>query len=459
MGISLVLCVAAASSAWIPSEPVGVFGAPGNGAAPATGWNCAAELTEQNLVISPEFYPAHFGKYDFSTTATFSMKAVIRPLMAAPGTTYSMISKSERCNTNFSGGDLAGEDWALELRSVQVATDVFFCPVLRVTGTSGSIEFFSSTLIPSDQWSTIQFSFDNRTDPPIVLLGANGQVSNVAAGLPPGSMPVRTAPISSRRRIWIGSNPAHPTSVSTAFQGEIYEIPIWNRARTMQEMSPCDGRTNPPTQDAALIGYYRFGSPFELGGRVVSVDAFLPTAAHAVLGTHGIDNRTFPGRTLVQNLPILRTAALESPIRPGLNEFVFSVDAGTAFTGQYQWYRFIVPTQTWVPLTDGLLEFGSSVEGANQRQLRVTMRHMQDAIRVRARAYYEGCNDSRAKTTSSVEAACEGDFNRDGVLNILDVLDLVAALGHEEPQADINHDSAFDLFDYLDLLEAIIRGC
>lgn len=64
---------------------------------------------------------------------------------------------------------------------------------------------------------------------------------------------------------------------------------------------------------------------------------------------------------------------------------------------------------------------------ANQRQLRVTMRHMQDAIRVRARVYYEGCNDSRAKTTSFVEASCEGDFNGDGVLNILDVLDLVAA--------------------------------
>lgn len=142
-----------------------------------------------------------------------------------------------------------------------------------------------------------------------------------------------------------------------------------------------------------------------------------------------------------------------------MNEFIFSVDAGSAFTGQYQWYRFIVPTQTWVPLTDGLLEFGSSVEGANQRQLRVTMRHMQDAIRVRARAYYEGCNDSRAKTTTSVEAACEGDFNRDGVLNMLDVLDLVAALGQEDPRADINHDSAFDLFDYLDLLDAIVRGC
>lgn len=305
MGIPLLLSVAAASSiAWIPPEPVAVFGPPRNGASPATGWNCSAELSEQNLVISPEFYPTHFGKYDFSATAMFSMKAVIRPSMASAGTTYSIIAKSERCNTIFSAGDLAGEDWALEIRSVQVATDVFFCPVLRVTGSSGSIEFVSATLIPADQWSTIQFSFDNRTDPPIVLLGANGQVSNVAAGLSSGAMPVRTAPISSRRRIWIGSNPAHPTSASTAFQGEIAEIPMWNRARSTQDMSLCDSRTNPPNSDPALIGYYRLGSPFELGGRLVSVDAFLPTAAHAALGTTGIDNRTFPGRMFVQNLPI-----------------------------------------------------------------------------------------------------------------------------------------------------------
>lgn len=140
-----------------------------------------------------------------------------------------------------------------------------------------------------------------------------------------------------------------------------------------------------------------------------------------------------------------------------MNEFVFEVDAGNSFSGQCQWYRFV--DQTWVPLTDGTLEFGSSVEGSTERQLHVTMRHMQDAIRIRARVFYEGCNDSRAKTTSFVETACDGDFNRDGVLNMLDVLDLVSALGHEEPEADINHDSAFDLFDYLDLLEAIIRGC
>ena len=54
---------------------------------------------------------------------------------------------------------------------------------------------------------------------------------------------------------------------------------------------------------------------------------------------------------------------------------------------------------------------------------------------------------------------CPSDFNSDGVGDMFDYLDFVAAFSNSEPVADFNADTVVDLFDYLDFVEVFATGC
>ncbi len=54
---------------------------------------------------------------------------------------------------------------------------------------------------------------------------------------------------------------------------------------------------------------------------------------------------------------------------------------------------------------------------------------------------------------------CPSDFNDDGVVDLFDYLDFVAAFAAEDPGADFNADTVIDFFDYLDFVAAFSSGC
>ncbi|MBU6412407.1 MAG: hypothetical protein KGS45_02950 [Planctomycetes bacterium] len=54
---------------------------------------------------------------------------------------------------------------------------------------------------------------------------------------------------------------------------------------------------------------------------------------------------------------------------------------------------------------------------------------------------------------------CPADFNSDGVTDLFDYLDFVAALANQDPTGDYNADTVVDFFDYLDFVADFSQGC
>lgn len=54
---------------------------------------------------------------------------------------------------------------------------------------------------------------------------------------------------------------------------------------------------------------------------------------------------------------------------------------------------------------------------------------------------------------------CLGDFNEDGVVDILDVLDFLDAYGSDEASSDMDEDGVIDILDYLSFLDWYGTGC
>lgn len=61
--------------------------------------------------------------------------------------------------------------------------------------------------------------------------------------------------------------------------------------------------------------------------------------------------------------------------------------------------------------------------------------------------------------THFVGFRCAADFNDDGVVDLFDYLDFVAAFASEDPIADFNVDGVIDFFDYLDFVAVFASGC
>jgi hypothetical protein len=57
------------------------------------------------------------------------------------------------------------------------------------------------------------------------------------------------------------------------------------------------------------------------------------------------------------------------------------------------------------------------------------------------------------------DAACYGDFNSDGVLDLFDFLAFVNAFSLGDPGADCGNSCAFGLFDFLCFTNAFNKGC
>jgi hypothetical protein len=54
---------------------------------------------------------------------------------------------------------------------------------------------------------------------------------------------------------------------------------------------------------------------------------------------------------------------------------------------------------------------------------------------------------------------CDGDYNRDGTIDLFDYLDFVAAFDAGTTEADVNSDGAVDFFDYLDFVNTFNDNC
>ncbi len=57
------------------------------------------------------------------------------------------------------------------------------------------------------------------------------------------------------------------------------------------------------------------------------------------------------------------------------------------------------------------------------------------------------------------DAACDADFNGDGVVDFFDYLDFVQAFAANASEADFNADGVIDFFDYLDFVQVFAAGC
>ncbi len=62
-------------------------------------------------------------------------------------------------------------------------------------------------------------------------------------------------------------------------------------------------------------------------------------------------------------------------------------------------------------------------------------------------------------STHFVGVRCPADFNNDGVVDLFDYLDFVAAFAANDPAADFNLDAIIDFFDYLDFVAAFSGAC
>lgn len=135
-------------------------------------------------------------------------------------------------------------------------------------------------------------------------------------------------------------------------------------------------------------------------------------------------------------------------------QFQVTADGRSGLT--YRWHRDGVP-----------LSGGSGISGATSRTLTVgpiAMSHLGSYTCV-----VTGSCGTVTSAAATLSLRCNGDFNRDGIVDILDLLDYLnayaacdgqpAPCGAGGPDADINGDTVVDILDLLDFLNDFGAGC
>jgi hypothetical protein len=138
--------------------------------------------------------------------------------------------------------------------------------------------------------------------------------------------------------------------------------------------------------------------------------------------------------------------------------------AGSVTQTSSQWYWTPDDIGTAQPVVEGLNLNGQNqpafvAQGANTATLSITFASgAASTVFENFECRVNGPCGTLVSNRANVRF-CASDFNCDGVIDLFDYLDFVAAFSANENGADFNSDGVTDFFDYLDFVASFASGC
>jgi hypothetical protein len=151
---------------------------------------------------------------------------------------------------------------------------------------------------------------------------------------------------------------------------------------------------------------------------------------------------------------------------PGVDAVFEVTNLGSAPFGFVWEVEDPTAADTWLPLTDGVLEIGGipiGIVAASDSSTMIFSSPTAQFNNLFAAGAKFRCTVSNSCSSATSDVAtylvCIADFNCDAAIDFFDYLDFVATFAEGGPSADFNADTVVDFFDYLDFVAAFSNGC